>query len=130
MQKKAETAKINWDPVSFAEAEGMLPPLLQQWLPSQGTPAPSAIRAYLETNDWQVNRNEATGRVLNRFVNIAVVTKGGAHPDWCWARVGSLQQEEQGGRWSKPQLILPQQEGFIKAVTCSSAEALRPGVPM
>jgi hypothetical protein len=110
----------------FPEAEAMMPGLITAWVQTVGNPPPTALRVYVQDDDWQMERN-GLGIILRRFVNVTVFYKGG-ETGQCWDTWGSVTQEEQHGTWGRAMLQLPRDAYHIQAVTCPSIDSLPPGV--
>lgn len=90
------------------------------------------VRYYLLVNDWQINRNDATGRITDRSFGNLIYYKGGGMKDnphdvsgRCYAVNCGIREEEIHGGWGKPEWNC----GYpaeIGAGGCSDVDALRP----
>lgn len=112
-------------PIENADAERLAWTAAQTWAPSQGTPAPTILRAYVRGRDWLINRN-AAGTVTDRTLQAYVMYKGGQSGK-CRSALTVLKEENLGGDSWGPAMILG--TNTVIAVTCDSIDPLRPSPP-
>ena len=99
----------------------------QEWASTVGNPAPTILRTYIQGDrDWNIDRNENTGIITDRYMRVAVLYKGG-NSGKCRQWDCELTEEEAGGTWGRPQMSCP--NGAVIAVTCDSITALRASPP-
>lgn len=90
------------------------------------------MRYYVLVNDWQINRNENTGRITDRsFGNLIFYRGGGMQNNYydktgaCYAVNCGVREEELNGTWGKPEWNC----GYASQIGdggCKDVEALRP----
>ena len=90
-------------PKSVPEAQALIQPAFDAAVRAT-QPPPVLIKAYPLDDDWSMERNEATGRITGRSINVAAFYKGGK-TGFCRYEKSTINQEEQGGHWGKPYTV-------------------------
>jgi hypothetical protein len=115
--------------VEFPEGQRLLGPAIKEWVRGYSQ-RPEVLRADLYADDWEMDRDEGTKRILGRAVAVTIYYRGvigcgsdqTCRPGQCFEWACKLYEEEQGGgHWGRPHLNCPAQD-WIQKVTCDSVE--------